>query len=230
MRQDVYIHIPKTAGTKLRHVLMESYPSVGCSYGTPPFRRIASLEPADLARFRTHPAVIGHESYATFRRHLVQDARYIAVLRNPVDRIVSHYNHAQSHFPAYRERKVSLLRFLETGGAETANLQTCYLSARGEDATPGVEDVEEILARIAAGRLTVGIQEHLEESLAPLRLGGWAAPSAGGRINASTFGFTRASLTEAETDAIRTRNALDFRLYAACLDRFRAARGVALPA
>lgn len=230
MGQDVYIHIPKTAGTKLRHVLMASYRSVGCSYGTAPFRRIASLGPRDLARFRRHPAVIGHESHATFRRYLGEGARYIAVLRNPVDRVISYYNHAQSHFPAYRDRKLSLLRFLEIGGPETANLQTRYLSDHGLDEAPGVEDVAQILSRIDAGRLMIGLQEHLEESLAPLGLAGWMARSAAGRLNASSFGFTRASLTEAEIAAIRTRNALDFRLYAACLERFRATRSEVMPA
>lgn len=230
MAQDVYIHIPKTAGTKLRHVLMASYPSVGCSYGTPPFRRIASLDPGELARFRRHPAVIGHESYAGFRRHLGDKARYIAVLRNPVDRVISYYNHAQSHFPAYRERKVSLLRFLDIGEPETSNLQTRYLSGRGLEEMPNEGDIEDILARIEAGRLIVGIQEHLDESLACIGLRGWTARTARGRINVSSFGFTRASLTRGEIDAIRARNLLDFRLYAACLRRFRAMRTEVVPA
>ena len=230
MGQDVYIHIPKTAGTKLRHVLMASYASVGCSYGTAPFQRITSLDPGALARFRRHPAVIGHESYATFRRYLWDEARYIAVLRNPVDRVISYYNHAQSHFPAYRERKLSLLRFLDIGGPETSNLQTRYLRARGSDEAPEGRDIDDILARIEAGHLTIGIQEHLEESLTGLGLTGWRARSARGRINPSTFGFTRASLTEAEIAAIRARNALDFRLYAACLKRFRAGQGREIPA
>ncbi len=42
-------------------------------------------------------------------------------------------------------------------------------------------------------------------------------------VNVSTFGFSRESLTKPEIDAFRARSVLDMRLYAWCLDRFRAA-------
>lgn len=219
----VFIHIPKTAGTSLRQLIELEYKHVGYSYPTPPFQKISRLEREELQRLKENQAIIGHDTYLTFRDHLGDDCEYFAMLRNPVDRVISYYNHAQSYFPEFRERKVSLLRFLDIPNWETSNLQVKYLCARpGNDVSNS--SVDEAIDRIESGKIAIGIQEHFRESIQRSTL--FKNPRALQpleRRNQSKLGFDRHSFNESEVQRVREMNSLDFKLYSYCLKRFGSA-------
>jgi len=221
MVQRVFIHIPKTAGTMVRTALSGAGVRVGCLYPTPPYRSFAQLDAAGRAALARCPVLCGHEDYLTFSSWLGEDVEYYTLLRNPIDRVVSYYNHALTHFPRFERNKVSLLKFLELpNNYEARNLQTRYLCGRPRLEDPRPADLERACAMIESGRLQAGLQELIARSTQ-----GWALlaplghPLGRERVNASDYGFTRASLTDAEVQAIREHNRLDFRLYRFCRDR-----------
>jgi len=78
----VHLHIPKTAGTALRHALQKSG------------RRILEAGPDFSYRPETHGDIevfSGHFGYRSAA--LVPNGRLITVLRDPVDRFISYYYH-----------------------------------------------------------------------------------------------------------------------------------------
>ena len=93
----VFIHIPKTAGTSLRRAMGHAYaPSERLYLYDAPH-----LEGAMLRReFLELPAerraglrfVMGHFVYGV-HRSIPHNSRYVTILRDPVERVVSHYYH-----------------------------------------------------------------------------------------------------------------------------------------
>lgn len=212
-----FIHIPKTAGTFVRNNLLKRGEDVGCAYPSPPFKTLAKMNEAELSAFRKSEIAIGHESLCSFRHVLPDGVPYFTIVRNPVDRLISYYNHAMTHFPRYAESKVSLLRFLQNEqNVEVDNLQTRYLCGNPLTDPVDNESLDRAKAHIVSGLVTVGLQENLRASL--LRMGIFATdlPIDLTPQNKSTFGFSRASLAGREIAVIRRLNALDVELYNFC--------------
>jgi hypothetical protein len=124
----VSVHVPKTAGTTLglvldrvtrRRVLMD-YPAAQDAARPDP--AIAGAVPFLRSYFR------GIHGHFTPRRHLslFPDARFIATLRHPVDRIISHYLHelnddgAQSLFHAALRDGMDVVEFAGLDGVGNA--------------------------------------------------------------------------------------------------------------
>lgn len=218
----VFIHLPKTAGTFIRSVLHGKYQNVQAAYPTPPFKRLGDMNAADKERLLRADVVIGHESVHSFRTELHPDLQFCTILRNPVDRLISYYNHLMTHSALYKVAKVTPLRFIESrADYELDNLQLRYLSGRPVTESVDEEDLDRAIRMVADGRIVPGIQELMEATVARLPLFDGVRLADYPRQNESVFGFTRASLTELEIDAFRQRSSLDMRLYSYCLDHFR---------
>ena len=88
----IFLHIPKTAGSSLRHIVEQEYTSGACIH-------IYSEHP-DFAAIRkdlpTAKVIYGHISYGVHDSLGVQ-GRYITFVRNPVERVLSYYNHLCRH-------------------------------------------------------------------------------------------------------------------------------------
>ena len=131
MRGLVYIHVPKCGGSsisaalRLWHPLSQASISLGHHLVTDAQRHADTLarvnQLRDLMARRTR-LIVGHVPFTTDNR----DAgyRFVTVLRDPVERFVSHYNYLQHAHPDPR-RAPKLDGFLETGDA--ARLASQYL-------------------------------------------------------------------------------------------------------
>jgi hypothetical protein len=166
----VFDHIPKTAGTTFRRsYLIAAFPRDE--------RWILSggeKSAEDLDRFLRLPAerrrririIAGH--YADALRTRIPDARFVTLVRDPVDRAVSSYLHARFHpggealWPDVRRKQMSLRQFVQK--YERPNAQSAQLLGEGSF------DEAAIRERVGARYALVGCTEAFEQFVFLLHL------------------------------------------------------------
>jgi hypothetical protein len=181
-----FVHIPKTAGGTVKSMLANAYsrPAVGDS------GNVLTSEDRTARKLAKHTggwerwqrrggrALVGHVPYGLYRRHLPAYARYMTFLREPVDRVLSHYHRhlrvtGTGMDRRRRERGLVLVASIEEAFArhvpEVSNLATRFLCG---DPSPfaalpdsALDDAKENLREFAF----VGIQERFEESIVLLQ-------------------------------------------------------------
>ena len=153
----VFVHIPKTGGTSLGDFLRRNVGEEGFAHlWEPP-------EDSELSRLAECRAVIGHFHHGLHRRLGVPCA-YATMLRDPVDRVLSHYHYLRhADVPRHElARDHGLEAWLEIE-PDARNLQVQYLAGVfGEVGPADLETAKQRLERFAV----VGLLEHFEASLA----------------------------------------------------------------
>src|SRR6185369_8483723 len=183
-----FLHIPKTAGTTLNSILNHQYPPSGIlkvmmrgmSLVEPRLRLIAKplisssklrRLKADLARRADLHALQGHFDMS-LAPLLPADTRFVTILREPVERAVSHYYHYRNQ----RDDPISPLSHQSTlaqwvcerGLVEMDNGQTRRLAGEmslpcGQVSRDTLEHAKSNLRRFAV----VGLTERFEEAQVP---------------------------------------------------------------
>ena len=242
----IFLHIPKTAGTSLRQAIGSAYepherlylydnPSLEGSLSPKEFKQLPEETRARL-RF-----VMGHIPFG-LHRSIPRESRYVVVLRDPVERVVSHYYHyRQVVDPGKTNRAAAERRLIESEGVSL------------EDWAFGLERAEadnQLVRQISGkaglryGQCTEGtlaqaienIDEHFEmvmfaESMtvSARMLGsrlGFAIPmQEPANVNARRPGV--ADLDSQVVDRLRELNRFDVELYERMWSRFQGARGAA---
>ena len=87
----IFLHVPKTAGWTLRGVLRYKYPSE-ILFLDDRYEALGGIEKVPLEDRRRARVVTGHVFYGV-HEHIPQPSDYITVLRDPIARVVSMYNH-----------------------------------------------------------------------------------------------------------------------------------------
>lgn len=218
----VFVHIPKTAGTALMRVIEREYEGepIFTFYGDTA-ARVELLRSMPLEQRRRLRVVAGHVGFGVGRL-LPGRNGYAVLLRDPVDRIVSHYYYtrSQSRDPMH-DRALDGVESLEDYVCSSAfaplvnNGQTRLIGAASV-AAGSPADTEALAAAKAVldrSDVVVGLQERFDESLLLfIEAFGWGLP-AYRRVNVTPQRPSVAELPPGTVEVIRERNRLDVALY-----------------
>lgn len=216
----IFLHIPKAAGSTLQKILDREYA------GRPAFTIQGDSVRESIERFRKLPAdarsrltlLKGHMHFG-LHTYLPQPSTYATLLRDPVERVISHY------FYVLRQPEHYLHRTIVTGGMsldaclegkispELTNGQTRLLAGMEDEHGDCTADALELAKRNLRGYFAVvGLQERFDESLLLLKKRfGWRTPYYT-KKNVGNNGL-RPGITAETVDRIRRHNALDMALY-----------------
>ncbi|MEW5871690.1 MAG: sulfotransferase family 2 domain-containing protein [Chloroflexota bacterium] len=138
-----FIHLEKTGGSSLE-AIVESYfasQEIYCRFARP--QDMAGVSPQDAANFRFFH---GHLPYEMMAGLLRPDAAFITLLREPVDRFVSHFYHRQRQaIPvdnpvAHRFLQMTLAEYVQAGEfrplQQHCNYQAAFLGTDYGTGTP----------------------------------------------------------------------------------------------
>jgi glycosyltransferase involved in cell wall biosynthesis len=224
----IFVHIPKTAGTALARVMEREYApgSLFRVYGDTDQRlaTLRALTPRDQLAIR---AVVGHMAMG-LDRELEGPSAYLTIVRDPVERIISHYHYVRSRpdDPGHA-RALEGVSGIEDYVTKSAfapivnNGQTRLLgSLIGEPTLPAdAATLTCALATVARADVVVGVQDRFDELLLlACRAFGWGLPVYR-RENAGVDRPRATDLPDETIAIIREANALDLQLYEAAQAR-----------
>jgi hypothetical protein len=217
----IFLHIPKAAGTTLHAIIEAEYgPDAVWNIDRRRWREaLAAFAELPAAARQKVKVFKGHMEFG-LHRHLPFPARYLTMLRHPVDRVVSNYYYilrAPEHpfHEEMKQRPMSLREYV-ANGTQQDNGQTRLLS--GAQDLPFLQctrvHLETAKANLREHFAAVGLAERFDESLLLFqREFGWRRPY-----------YTRKNVTEnrpalralpaGDLAVIESLNALDVELYA----------------
>ncbi|MFN8027177.1 MAG: glycosyltransferase [Acidimicrobiia bacterium] len=224
----VFVHLPKTAGSTFLRIIEREYgeEAVYRLYGGLD-ARLAELRARSVEEQRAVRVVAGHVAMGV-AEELPGPSAYLTIVRDPVERIVSHYHYVRSRPDGQgHARALEGIRTLEDYVTKSVfagmvnNGQTRLLGSdlatAGQPATAAVLD--RALATLARTDVIVGVQERFDELvLLACRAFGWGWP-AYGRDNVGVGRPRLAQVPEATVELIRDRNQLDVALHEAARAR-----------
>lgn len=220
-----FVHIPKTAGATVTSVFVGAYSKAEVREAGN-YLRHPEKTPRKIAWGRWTGAwaearvVVGHIPYGLFRKNLSRDTRYVTFLREPVDRVLSHYHR---HISRKSLTTDSLEEALKTGMPDVNNLATRFLCGDplplGELPASALDDAKANLREFAF----VGIQERFEESVVLLQrmLGLGPVPFVNRHLSIERPGVD--DIPQRQRGLIAEYNRLDTELYAFALQLFEEA-------
>jgi hypothetical protein len=236
----IYMHIPKCGGTTLTSVLTRAVPHgsqflVDGSDIAGSRARLGSLPETERRRIRL---VCGHLSFGWHELLLPVQAQYFTLLRDPVSRVVSHYNHVCAHEDHYLHadvvsKKMTIADYVESG-------ITCEVNNGQVRQIMGIEDIiqipygvsvlpygrdhntalEQALKNIQDHFLLVGLLERFDETVHVLKQITGIPLGAHRSRNVGKSDSAVKRPTRTEIELIRRYNREDCELYAYCKERF----------
>ena len=178
----IFLHLPKTAGSTLLRIIEQQYNSDAVlelytsSFG----EELKSIPRGQLAEKRL---ITGH-FYFGVHTHIPGPATYITLLRDPIDRIISHYYFVQrnpTHYLYASTREMNLQEYVKfCDRAEPNNDQTRLLA--GIDYASNSGNCSPEMLPVAKQNLrehftVAGITEEFDRSMLLMkRIFGWKTP------------------------------------------------------
>ena len=222
----IFIHLPKTAGSTFARIIERKYGagSILDLYASMLGEELSAIPPAQLAHLRV---VMGH-LYFGAHIFLSRPSTYITMLRDPVDRVISHYYFVRrfpSHYLYDSARKMSLKEYVEScNRQEPNNDQTRLLAGKRDMSSFGLcsdEMLDTAKGNLAKYFAVVGITEEFDRSLILMkRILGWRNPFYINQ-NVSQHRPRKEGIPLETLRVIQVYNELDIELYRFAKDLFQ---------
>lgn len=227
----IFLHIPKAAGSTLSSVIQRQY-EPGDTFRIDGFHireSIDEFKKIPEAKKEKIRFLSGHMFFG-LHEFLPQASTYITMLRNPVDRVISHYYHVIRHSNHYlyqevTSRNMNLKDYVSSGiSAELDNGQTRDISGEGIVQKPfpdtgisfgqcSTEMLERAKRNLREHFAVVGLAERFDESLILLkRTFGWGTPCYV-KSNVGENHPHKRDISKDELKLIEKYNELDIELY-----------------
>lgn len=192
----IFTHIPKTGGNTLASVLFKQY-----DYNTEMYSVYLKDSLPENLNYEKLKCVIGHHPFG-LHRSIPKDCKYITMLREPVDRVLSDY-YFDLKFHNKKAADSPIEKFIET----YANRQTRWIA--GNDR----EDLELAKSNMKRYFIAVGLTEWFDESLFIMkRKLGWNDISYK-KYNVNEKRSKTREVPQNVIDHIKLKNTLDLQLY-----------------
>lgn len=214
-RPIVVLHIPKTAGTSLRRMIQDNYQAndLYFIYGKESgfttiedFKNLAEEEKSGVELF------MGHLSF-NLGLFPGLEPKFITLVRDPVDRVISYYHHVMNRHQEWRDKNMSLLKYIEiSNDVQMNNNQTKMIS--GMHRQPVTEKhLQTAISNIENHFAYVGVSEEFNKSVDILcSLFNWEARTIY-KENIAKNRPGRSYFSEYEINKIKELNRFDMRLY-----------------
>lgn len=230
----IFLHIPKNGGSTLRQVIARQYRAdqiyLVKNPHDPSFAKFYDLPGEEKRNLKV---VLGHFGFG-IGESLLQPSRYFTLLRDPIDRAISHYYYicrtpSHTHYSTVVEGKVSLYEFVRSGiskiGSDNGQTRLLGGGPKGADDIPFGHVTREILETAKRNLReqfdVVGLVEQFDTSLLLLHCTfGWKTPWYRSE-NVALDRKTRRSLAPETLACLRDSNSLDLELYAYGREMFR---------
>lgn len=218
-RSILFLHIPKAAGSTLRTIIDRQYAeeeifTIDGANVDASIDRFCRLPHAKKERIR---CLKGHMAFG-LHEHLDPPSTYVTILRDPIERIISHYYYVlrkPSHYlhEEIISRNMSLREYANSGlSDELKNGMTRLISGDSKEVAPS-EMLKNAKRNLSQHFSVVGLVERFDESLVLMKQRlGWK------RIyyQKKNVGHNRPrkdNVANATLDVIRAANMLDLQLY-----------------
>lgn len=183
----IFLHIPKAGGSTLRTIFIDQHTRVNQdaesiyvinrTRDAPAFSKLSPKKKEKIS------LLVGHFAYG-IHKELPGNSRYVTMLRDPVDRVLSAYHYSKSFdrsdaFRVIQENNMDVVEFAEQyGGSWLINGQTKILA--GAEPQTSLSDEElylNALKNIENHFLYVGLLESFDRSLIHLqKVLNWSTP------------------------------------------------------
>jgi hypothetical protein len=212
----VFLHVPKTAGTTLREIVNRQFRPdlVYAVYETDPaFPSLEDLEQLPSERLDSLRVVLGHMNFAVVD-HIPETARFMTILREPVDRVLSLYHHQMTLYRKPHQRLPIPDHVVGRKMILCDNHQTRIVSGESPKFGKCHEGMlERAIENIESRFDVVGLTERFDESLLLMcEAFDWVIPFYI-QDNVSVARPERDEFSESDLNVIREYNDLDARLY-----------------
>ncbi len=223
----IFVHILKAGGTTLHHLLETQFAPeesfATCSTQRFPGNTLNDFEALSKEQLVDVRLLNGHMGFG-LHRHLPRPAVYITMLREPIERVLSHYSFDRTlpGSPVYahlQSGEMDLKGYVQhyADAAEMDNLQTRMIAGNWHKrgfgpCTPKM--LEQAKHNLRERFVVVGLTEQFDASYLLLaRTFGWR-PMCYRRRNKTRKRVYRDEVTAGEIDTIRQHNEYDLQLYA----------------
>ena len=233
----IFMHVPKTAGTSLRHIVQSQFQPnnvfefYNLKTQPPKVRKgIEKYQNLSEAQKKTIKFISGHVGFG-LHEFLSKPCTYITVLRDPVERVISYYYFLLRNQNPIVENK-TLTEFVQTFSG-VHNSMTCYLSgltlqAQLQDSNLDLksqqfdlETLEKAKANLENHFKVVGFVDHFDETCILLKkILGWNIPSFYIKKNIAKNTNITKDISIETMSLIHEFNQLDISLYNYAREKF----------
>jgi len=209
---DFFIHVPKAAGTTMLHIIEAEYPPGSVLS----FRDVAESDyPRMLQQMKDSVRIVAGHLHFGFARFFPKPCRSFAILRDPVERLLSLYyfiGREKSHpaHEAFLEGRVSLEKLARRQGTTQARFIAGYAL---EDAVTDDRLLAQARENLANSLVAFGLTERFDESLLLFNEAlGWNVRRYA-RANSARNRPSQQARSAEEIEVIRAHSAVDLALY-----------------